>query len=52
MAALREQGIDPFGETIRTGTVNSGQLKENIQKLDSNNSTTWTKQLLLLSGRL
>ena len=39
MAALREQGIDPFGKRFER-TANSGQLKKNIQNWIKNNSTT------------
>ena len=33
MAALREQGIDPFGKRFER-TANSGQLKEKYSELD------------------
>ena len=39
MAALREQGIDPFGKRFER-TANSGQLKEKYSELEQNLTIT------------
>ena len=52
MAALREQGIDPFGKRFER-TANSGQLKEKYSELDkernsyycwSSRNQTWKRK--------
>ncbi len=45
MAALREQGIDPFGKRFER-TANSQELKINMPTSIKNNYTIKTKQLL------
>ncbi|CAG5307264.1 lysyl-tRNA synthetase [Streptococcus pneumoniae] len=45
MAALREQGIDPFGKRFER-TANSQELKDKYANLIKNNYTIKTKQLL------
>ncbi|EQC64500.1 Lysyl-tRNA synthetase (class II) [Streptococcus sp. HSISS1] len=45
MAALAEQGIDPFGKRFER-TATSGQLKENTLTKQKKNCTKSTKLLL------
>ena len=50
MAALREQGIDPFGKRFER-TANSGQLKEKYSELDKEQRHD-LNETAIIAGRL
>ena len=50
MAALREQGIDPFGKRFER-TANSGQLKEKYSELDKEQLHD-LNETAIIAGRL